>query len=402
MTGPAPRRVFFVIGSFVVGGTESQLLILADRLVSRGWNVSVLGLEKSGPLIERFESAGTRVLDGGYRGDAGVHRKLLLLAAAAVRLSWHLLKIRPHVVHAFLPMPNFLGALAGRAAFVPLIITSKRALGTHQDRHSNLKWMDWLANAASHVITANSQAVAEDTLARDGCDISRIVVIPNGVDFARFDQQPGQRDRMRRGLGLAQGDVAIAMVANLIPYKGHRELIEAFAGAATGDPRLRLFVIGEDRGGFMQLLLAEARRLGMTDRISMMGRRGDVPALLSAMDLGVVSSHEEGSSNALLEKLAVGLPVVATRIGGNVEALEGMPDCILVNPQDADDLRRGLEEAIRGLGSDQTNRQIRRRVVRERYRVDAMVDAFEQLYLRDRWHGRPNVGWLGSGRQRKE
>ena len=383
MSRPAARRIFFVIGSFTVGGTESQLLILADRLISRGWTVSVLGLEKTGPLLEKFENAGARVLDGGYRGDAGVGRKVLLLALAPIRLFRYLLEVRPHVLHGFLPLTNFFGALAGRAAFVPLIITSKRALGTHQDRHPNLKWMDWLANAASHVVTANSRAVAQDTQARDGYDDSRIVVIPNGVDFARFDQPPGQRDEVRQKLGLSQDEVAIAMVANLIPYKGHRELIEAFAGIAAQDPRLRLFLIGEDRG-VLQILLADARRLGVADRINMMGRRSDVPALLSAMDLGVMSSHEEGSSNALLEKLAVGLPVVATSVGGNVEALEDMPNCILVSPQDVDDLRRGLEQAIRGLGTDQINREARRRLVRQRYRIEAMVDAFEQLYLRGR------------------
>ncbi len=82
-----------------------------------------------------------------------------------------------------------------------------------------------------------------------------------------------------------------------------------------------------------------------------MGQRNDVPMLFSAMDLGVMSSHEEGFSNALLEKLAVGLPVVATDVGGNPEALQDMPDCVLVSSQDADDLARGLAEAIRRLGA---------------------------------------------------
>jgi glycosyltransferase involved in cell wall biosynthesis len=104
--------------------------------------------------------------------------------------------------------------------------------------------------------------------------------------------------------------------------------------------------------------------------------------LLSAMDLGVMSSHEEGFSNALLEKLAAGLPVVATNVGGNPEALEGMPDCILVQPQDPDDLARGLTAAIGNLGADDQNRKIRQSLVRERYSVDAMVDAYERLYLR--------------------
>jgi glycosyltransferase involved in cell wall biosynthesis len=383
MSPPSARRIFFVIGSFTVGGTESQLLMLAERLVSRGWNVSVLGVDKTGPLLEKFESAGTRVLDGGYRNNTGVCRKVLLLVLAAIRLFRYLIEARPHVVHCFLPLTNFLGALAGRAAFVPLIITSKRGLGKHQDRHPTLKWADRLANAASHIVTANSRAVAEDTHERDSYDLSRIVVIPNGIEFTRFDQPPGQRDRMRQTLGLSPGDVAIAMVANLIPYKGHRELIEAFAGIAARDPRLRLFLVGEDRG-VMPVLLADARRLNVADRVIMMGRRDDVPALLPAMDVGVMSSHEEGSSNALLEKLAAGLPVVATDVGGNPEALHDMPGCVLVRPEHAGDLARGLAQAIDRHEAGDQDRNIRRNLVRERYSVDAMVNAYERLYLNKR------------------
>jgi glycosyltransferase involved in cell wall biosynthesis len=274
-----------------------------------------------------------------------------------------------------------MSALAGRITFAPLVITSKRALSRHQDRHPAWRRLDRVANAWSDVITANSRAVASDTEARDGYDVSCIVVIPNGLDFTHLDQARGCRDEMRNDLGLSKSDVALAMVANLIPYKGHSELIEAFARIAAGDLRLKLFLIGEDRG-IMRFLIDSARRLGVADRVNLMGQRSDVPMLLSAMDIGVLASHEEGFSNALLEKLAAGLPVVATDVGGNPEALEGMPNCFLVRPQDTEDLARGLRDAVGSLGADDRNRKIRQNLVRERYSVDAMVDAYERLYLR--------------------
>jgi glycosyltransferase involved in cell wall biosynthesis len=260
------------------------------------------------------------------------------------------------------------------------VMTSKRSLGRHQDRDPRFKWLDRVANKLSHVVTANSQAVAKDTDARDGYDVSRIVVVHNGVDFVRLDQARHHRSETRIALGLGGEDIAIAMVANLIPYKGHSELITGFARIAAQDPRLKLFLIGRD-DGIGQALAESANHLGVSDRINLMGPRSDVPTLLSAMDLGVMASHEEGFSNALLEKLAVGLPVVATDVGGNPEALRDMPDCILVKPQDADDLARGLAEAIGRLGADGQNSKIRQRLVRDRYSVDAMVDAYERLYL---------------------
>jgi glycosyltransferase involved in cell wall biosynthesis len=374
-------RILFVVGSLTVGGSESQLAMLAQRLKIRGWTIDVFPLEKSGALVERLERAGIHVIDGGYNATRRTKiGRLASLVGCEARLVWRVLQSRPDVVHGFLPLTNFMCALAGRVTFAPLVITSKRALGRHQDRHPAWRWMDRVANAWSHVITANSRAVASDTQARDGYDLLRIAVIPNGLDFNRLDEARDHRDETRNKLALSGADIAIAMVANLIPYKGHRELIEAFARVAADDPRLKLFLIGQDRG-IEQDLIGDARRLGVADRVNLMGQRNDVPTLLTAMDLGVMSSHEEGFSNALLEKLAAGLPVVATNVGGNPEALEGMPDCILVEPQDADDLARGLAEAIGNLGADDRNRKIRKSRVRERYSVDAMVDAYERLYL---------------------
>jgi glycosyltransferase involved in cell wall biosynthesis len=378
-------RILFVVGSLAVGGTETQLVLLAERLQMRGWVTDVFPLEKSGPLVERLESAGVHVIDGGHRyGPRPRIAKLVSLIACEARLVLRILRSRPDVLHGFLPLTNFMSALAARITFVvPLVITSRRALGRHQDRHPAWRWFDRLANAWSDVITANSQAVASDTQARDGYDVSRIVVIPNGLDFTRLDEAGDRRDETRDNLGLSKTDIAIVMVANLIPYKGHAELVEAFARIAADDPRLKLFLIGRDQG-IAESLIGNASRLGAAHRIDLMGQRSDVPILLSAMDLGVMSSHEEGFSNALLEKLAAGLPVVATDVGGNPEALEGMPDCILVRPQDPEDLARGLADAIGKLGAGDPCRKFRQARVRERYSVDAMVDAYERLYRRTR------------------
>jgi glycosyltransferase involved in cell wall biosynthesis len=381
VNSPRNRRILFVLGSLTMGGTETQLVLLAGGLKRRGWDVDVFPLEKPGVLVDQLERAGVQVWDGGYRHASGTRiGRLTRLLACEGRLLWRVLRSRPDVVHGFLPLTNFMTAVTGRLTFAPRIVTSKRALSRHQDRHPAWKRLDWIANTLSDVVTANSKAVAADTHARDGYDLKRIVVIPNGVDFSRLDQADRHRGEARAQLGLSSTDIAVGMVANLIPYKGHRELLEAFARIAAGDVRPRLFLIGRD-DGIGTSLIADAARLGIADRVNWMGQRSDVPVLLSAMDLGVMASHEEGFSNALLEKLAIGLPVVATDVGGNPEALQDMPDCILVRPQDADDLARGLGDAIGRLDRDgQEARKVRQRLVRERYSIDAMVDAYERLY----------------------
>ncbi|MDX2204673.1 MAG: glycosyltransferase [Hyphomicrobiaceae bacterium] len=377
---PARGRITFVIGSLMVGGAERQLSLLARSLAARGWSVRVFALEASGPLLSELERAGIEALDGGVRSGRGTRLvRLLSLLRAQVRLTRHMRACRPDVVHAFLPLTNFMGALAGRAMRVPFVVTSKRALASHQDRHPSLRWLDHVANRLSHRVTANSRAVALDCAARDGYDASRIAVIRNGIDFSRYEGNAARREAMRAELGVTDADQAIVFVANLIPYKGHTELIDALARLAPEHPRARLFLVGDDRG-IGGALRQQAEDRGVAGRLDIIGQRSDVPDVLAAMDIGVMASHEEGFSNALLEKLAAGLPVVATNVGGNPEALDGMPSCRLVQARDAPDLARGIAAVLSGLDEARAGADVRRRLIRERYSVAAMVDAFEALY----------------------
>lgn len=398
------RKVLFVIGTLDLGGTESQLVLLATELKKRGWNVEVFALSQGGVLAETLHRAGVRVSYGFHRPNPSPEspttaktatkssvaaktrpsmKAMLVLGAAVTSLVVRTALTRPRVVHAFLPLTNFLGALAGRFALAPLVITSRRGLGYHQERWPRLKRMDRIANRLSHVVVANSHAVASDMAARDGYDIGRVRVIANGLDLSRFDHVGHRRGDTRRHLGLDADDVGIVIVANLIPYKGHGDLIEAFALASKSRPKLRLFVAGQDRG-IGPVLSEQAERLGIGSKVRLLGTQNDVPGLLAGMDIGVIASHEEGFCNALMEKLAAGLPVVATDVGGNPEAVSGMPGCVLVASRDPADLARGLLAVIDRLPEPATDREFRQRTMRERYSVGSMVDAYERLYLEDK------------------
>lgn len=375
-----PGRVLFVIGTLEVGGTETQLTMLAEGLACRGWRVEVFALDTSGPLSSRLGQAGV-VITGRSRAVVDRHPVLRLasLAGCQVKLWWRIVGTRPDVVHGFLPLTNFMAVVAGRAGFASRIVTSRRALGHHRERRPRLTWLDSVANAGSHVVTANSLAVARDMNAREGYPLDRIVVVPNGLDVTRFDGLDHEREAVRRELGLAQGDVALVNVGNLIPYKGHAELIEAFAALAPRWPPVRLFLVGRDDGPGAALAAA-AQRHGVAERVAFLGQRADVPRLLAAMDGAVVASHEEGSSNALIEQIAAGLPVVATAVGGNVEALAGVPDCTLVPARDPAALAAGIAAMVEALPMSATRRPDRQRIARERYGVAEMIGRYERLY----------------------
>ncbi|WP_292364746.1 glycosyltransferase [Mesorhizobium sp.] len=397
------RGVLFVIGQLDLGGTESQLVMLAKELKRRGWRVEVFSLSKGGVLAEPLSRAGVNLVYGLHRQNpapaAAASAKviepsvapktrpsvkaMLVLSAAVASLVARIALSRPTAVHALLPLTNFLGAVAGRIAFARLVITSRRGLGNHQERWPRLKRMDRIANRLSHVVVANSHAVAADMAARDDYDVHAVKVIPNGLDLSRFDDIENSRAETRLKLGLSPDEIGIVIVANLIPYKGHRDLIQAFALASPRHSGLRLFMAGQDRG-IREALLDEAARLGVGSKVQALGSRTDVPALLAGMDIGVIASHEEGFCNALMEKLAAGLPVVATNVGGNPEAVSGMPGCVLVEARDPADLARGLLAVLDRMPEPLAGRKFRQQTMRQRYSIAAMVDDYERLYLAGR------------------
>jgi glycosyltransferase involved in cell wall biosynthesis len=375
-----PVQIVFAIGSLSTGGAESQLVTLARQLAAKGWGVSVFGLEAEGELSAVLKRAGIAIVAGGYDSKAPLVRKLILLARAEWVLVRELLRRRPHVLHAFLPLTAFMAAVAGRLCRVPRIVIARRALGTHQDRHPWWRPVDRIAGWLAHAVTANAHAVAADIVLRDRIPAGRVAVIYNGIDTKPFVEARTKRAAMRAQLGLRDGEFAIACVANLIPYKGHADLLDAFTVFLNARPASCLFLIGSDRG-VGNALRERAARLHIGRHVTFLGSRSDVAELLGAMDMAVLASHEEGLSNALLEYLAAGLPVVATDVGGNAEVLAGLTGCHLVAAHDPAALAQAMILASYTAG-DETAARARIQSVAQRFSLGAMVTAHLRLYGR--------------------
>jgi glycosyltransferase involved in cell wall biosynthesis len=367
-------KVIFVIDSLVVGGAESQLVMLARELHSRGYHCLVFALRAEGALLQTLESVGIPVKNGKFA--KGRDRFALL---RGVWYLWQTIrKNRPCVVQAYLPLSNFLGSIVARLAGASVVVTSRRGLGQHQDWGRRWKYFDRISNALSSKITVNSQAVGKDTISRDCVDSRKIICINNGLDFSRFNLPANMRELMRRNLGLSNCEFAWVKVANLVDYKGHMDLVQAFS-ALSESCATRLFLVGRDRG-FQANLEEIVAKLEIADRVVFLGNRNDVPEILSAMDGYVMASHSEGFSNAILEAMAAGLPIVATNVGGNSEALKDGSLGILVpahNPL-------ALTAAMQKLMSNKAQREefaiAAKKNVNENYSVKVMVDAYIKIY----------------------
>lgn len=375
--------VLFVIGSLRVGGAEKQLALLADHLAQLGWQVEIFSLEECDPELDAVVTPAVRVHFGKWKSTWPRWFKILSLLWAEWRLCRLAIQLKADVVHAFLPLTNFMGAVAGRVTGRSLVITSRRALGTHQDKNRLWRVADQVANRLSDYIVANSRAVAADTVARDGIEEDKLRVVYNGIDVAPFEAGNGHRESLRAEIGIAPQALVIGSLSNLVAYKGHKDLLAAFAsvvhGRVPGSENLVLLLVGEDRG-IGNSLRRQAEDLDVINRVVFLGPREDVPDVLATVDIGVLSSHEEGFSNALLEMLAAGLPVVATDVGGNREALEGMPGCLLVPRSDPTALAGALRKVINALPSQLQQRACRVEVIRQRFPVSTMVNRYMELY----------------------
>lgn len=319
-------KLLYVIGSLEVGGAEQHLLRVAAEMCRLGYRPEVFAFTVGGPLTQRFIDAGIPVhgatlptcLAALLRHKRAIAWAGLLMSSLALwRLCW---KRRPQVIHFFLPAAYIAGGVV--SLFGPpgmRRIMSRRSLNLYQTKHRLFRRVEHWLHPKMQYICGNSKAVVENLLS-EGVREDQLCLIYNGIDVHRF-HEVRSRAVVRDQLSIADGELVFIVVANLIPYKGHADLIEAFGRIKDRLPaQWTCLLVGRD-DGIGSTLRAQADELGVADRLRFLGSRQDVPDLLAAADIGILCSHEEGFSNAVLEGMAAALPMVVTDVGGNAEAV---------------------------------------------------------------------------------
>lgn len=351
------------MGQLGVGGTEQQVVLLALALRQRGVDVRVAALYAGGPREQELAAADVPVWIGGVPRKWQVWK----LAVSLVRFVLLMRRTQPDVVHAFLFHAYVLVGPLGRLARVPVLVAGRRSLGRFLDDSPFLRLLERLTTPSYDALVANAQAVADDTLARERVPASRVHVIPNALIPHQHTSSPRT----------AWGDPPVVLcVANLIAYKGHRHLLTAAEQLAARGRPLRLVLAGE--GPERRTLTEQARRGGI--QVSLLGQRSDVERLLSEADLFALPSLEEGMSNALMEAMAAGLPIVATDVGGNAEVLGDAG--VLCRPGDPADLAAALERLLVDEAAARAVGRSARQRAEESFGVQALVDAHLALYAR--------------------
>jgi glycosyltransferase involved in cell wall biosynthesis len=348
MTEARALRILHVDSERTWRGGERQVLELMRRQRARG-DEPHLAAPRGSALLSRAVSEG-------FAGHAVPMRGAWDLGSALALADLHR-RLRPDVVHWHAARAHALGAIAAQLAPGPARVLSRRVdFPVRGSAGSRL-----LYGLRRDATIAISEGV-RDALVQSGLDPSSIDVVRSGIDLTPFDA-PFDRSAIRSRLGTREGDFLVLQVAALAPHKSQKDLLDAARIVLAERPEARIWIAGE--GILRDELEQQHRRLDLGDRVRLLGFRDDVPDLLKAADLFCVSSYLEGMGTATLDAMAVGLPVVATRVGGIPEIVEDGVTGLLVPPRDPE----ALAGAILALARDPARRQSMGREARERVRA---------------------------------
>jgi L-malate glycosyltransferase len=369
------KNVLHFIGSFHQGGSERQAVQLA-RLLREDARVKVYlaTLENDGALREEVEKMGFRDIPE-FRLTSFYNAnfvKQLLKCANFLRAN------QIEIIHTHDFYTNVFGMLAAQIIKVPLAIASKRETGGMRSRWQ--KRVEKFAFRQANAIVANSEAVKKYLIA-EGLGSDKIRVIYNGLDLERLAPKVTDRKAICAELGLpADEDVKfITLVANLRhQVKNQPMFLRAAQKVRQKFPHAHFVLVGE--GARRESLENLARELEIAENTHFIGRCEKVPELLSVSFAGVLTSFNEGFSNAILEYMAARLPVVATRVGGAGEAVIENETGFLVASDDDAAMANRLIELLQTEEKAREFGMKAREIVEEKFSLAAQLENTLKLY----------------------
>lgn len=414
-----------IIGSLQeIGGTERHLVAILPLLKAEGWNIQVFALFKKGVMADRLEAKGipvelilpsTRFLQYPTSPKrSSLPKRLFRLLIAVCTLTKRLKKLQSkmnskntsnnfyakdnyskniypnsnnnannndtvQLLHFFLPEPYIIGMWAAFfAGFKGLLIMSRRSVNEYQKRRWGSAFVEKMLHPKTALVMGNSQAIMND-LQKEGIPENKLKLIYNGIDLTPFNNAK-PRHEVRKANNINDEDLTIIMVANLLFYKGHSDLLKALAQIKNQLPiNWHMLCVGRD-DGLGETLKQQSQALGLHNYVQWLGIRNDIADLLLASDIGILCSHEEGFSNAVVEGMAASLPMIVTDVGGNAEAVIHNETGLVVQPHNPHQLAEALLSLVQNPTLAKQMGEAGRMRALEQFSMKACVDAYDETY----------------------
>ncbi len=358
------------------GGQEIRILAEAEGMRRRGHRVIIAGTPSS-RILEQAAAGGVETVQidmDGWRMYGAVRR-----LSAAIRREG------VDIVNTHSSRDSWLASTAARLSSRKPIVIRTRHLSTPFDRSMVTRF---LYNTLPDAVITTGESIRTTMIQRHGFDARKIVSIPTGVDTTVFSRRTVDAT-LRAAYGIPLHAPLVGIVAVLRSWKGHEDFLDAASLVVRKIPDARFVIVGD--GPRASNIREYIDRLGLAAAVIMTGHRTDVAAVLASLDVFVLSSYgHEGVPQAILQAMAMEVPVVATNVGSVSEVVRDHDTGLLAPPRDSETIAAHI---IAVLQRDELRRALAsagRRLIEERYRLDAMLDRVEALYddLRQR---RPDV-----------
>jgi glycosyltransferase involved in cell wall biosynthesis len=374
-------RVLRLFSRLNVGGPAIHVILLTAGLGPRGYCTRlVVGREspREGNLLDLAHQRGVEC-----RELAPLGREVRPLAD--LRALWALLRMirsfRPDIVHTHTAKAGVLGRTAARLLGVPVVVHTYHGhvlrgyfgpLKTALFRGLERRLARW-----SDVLVAVSDSVKQDLVRIGVAPAEKIRVVPLGLDLGGLRGEL-PRGGLRRVAGVSDSVPLVGIVGRLAPIKDLPTFLQASILVRRVRPETRFAVVGdgEERDG----LEREARRLGLGDTVHFHGWRRDMEAVYGDLDVVVNCSRNEGTPVALIEALAAGRPVVATRVGGTPDLLGDGAYGLLVPSEDAEGLAQAIVSVLSEPESARRRTEAGRSYVLRQHSADRLIDDLDRLY----------------------
>jgi len=398
-----PIRVLHVITRMVKGGAQENTLANVTGLLGGGWESSLA----TGPALGPEGSLEPECLAGGVR-MLRVPELVRELSPAKDFLALRRLtnlcrKERPHIVHTHTSKAGILGRIAARRAGVPVVVHTPHGHVFHSYEGA-LKTrlfveVERRCSGMADRLIALTENERREHLELGIGTAQDWAVVHSGIDFEPFDASRGERGAVRRELGIPDDAVVLGTVGRLVPIKGQRYLIDAFARLGATRPDLHLMIVGD--GELRAELVTQSLGCGLrvvshaadasgspsgqpvragTPVVHFLGLRRDVPRLMAALDLFVLPSLNEGMGRVLVEAMAMELPCVASRVSGIPDVVAEGHTGWLVPPKDSDALAGALATALENPETTRAMGAQARAHVLPDFSVGRMLEQLESLY----------------------
>jgi len=364
-------HIVFDLGSDgTTGGMENGVINLCNRLPQDEFNPFICTFGSGGCMESRLDHEHIELIH--------VRKRFGNDPTLPFRLARQLRRRRIDILHTHNWGTLIEGLVAAKLAGVPVVIHGEH--GKVRSRRRQIFAQRWAWRRVNQTLAVSS-ALADRVTRIVGFPREQIHVIPNGVDSERFQPSNAPKSEVRQKLDLPRDVFLIGMVARFVPFKNHAGVFHAIAQLRQENIDVHLALGGD--GPLKQELVTLANELQIADRVHFLGVLDLVETMLHGLDVLVSnSSHNEGMSNAILEAMACGVPVVATRVAASPELLDEGNTGLLIIPQDTNALVAALRRLIDRPELRVSYSLLGRQRVEEHYSLASMVESYRRLYLR--------------------